>query len=154
MEPLNLKLLLGGDLMLGRGIDQQMPQHCDPALHEAVVRDARHYAQLAERIHGPIPAPFQPSTPWGQSLAWMERFNPELRLVNLETAITTSHKPWPGKGVHFRMHPANITALQAARLDGCSLANNHSLDWGCNGLSDTLRCLHQAGIQAAPAWPC
>ena len=46
MEPLTLKLLLGGDLMLGRGIDQQMPQHCDPALHEAVVRDARHYAQL------------------------------------------------------------------------------------------------------------
>ena len=38
MEPLTLKLLLGGDLMLGRGIDQQMPQHCDPTLHEAVVR--------------------------------------------------------------------------------------------------------------------
>ena len=154
MEPLTLKLLLGGDLMLGRGIDQQMPQHCDPTLHEAVVRDARRYAQLAEQIHGPMAAPFQPATPWGQSLAWMEQFNPELRLVNLETAITTSSKPWPGKGVHFRMHPANITALQAARLDGCSLANNHSLDWGCNGLSDTLRCLHQAGIQAAPAWPC
>jgi len=151
VEPLTLKLLLGGDLMLGRGIDQQMPQHCDPTLHEAVVRDARHYTQLAEQIHGPTAAPFQPATPWGQSLAWMEQFNPELRLVNLETAITTSSKPWPGKGVHFRMHPANITALQAARLDGCSLANNHSLDWGFNGLADTLRCLRPAGIQAAGA---
>jgi hypothetical protein len=52
VEPLTLKLLLGGDLMLGRGIDQQMPQHCDPTLHEAVVRDARHYAQLAEQSQG------------------------------------------------------------------------------------------------------
>ena len=90
--PAALKLLLGGDLMLGRGIDQLMPQHCDPALHEAVVRDARHYAQLAERLHGPIHTPFQPATPWGQSLAWMEQFQPDLRLVNLETAITRSNQ--------------------------------------------------------------
>ena len=151
VEPLTLRLLLGGDLMLGRGIDQQMPEHCDPTLHEALVRDARDYARLAERLHGPMPTPFQPCTPWGQSLAWMEQFSPELRLVNLETAITTSPRPWPGKGVHFRMHPANITALQAARLDGCSLANNHSLDWGFNGLAETLRCLRQAGIQSAGA---
>jgi poly-gamma-glutamate capsule biosynthesis protein CapA/YwtB (metallophosphatase superfamily) len=147
----SLKLLLGGDLMLGRGIDQQMPQHCDPALHEAVVRDARHYAQLAARRHGALATPFGPATPWGASLAWMEQFQPELRIVNLETAITTSDRAWPGKGVHFRLHPANITTLQAARLDGCSLANNHSLDWGYNGLADTLRSLRQAGIQSAGA---
>lgn len=151
MEAPTLKLLLGGDLMLGRGIDQQMPQHCDPALHEAVVRDARHYAQLAEERHGVLTTPFEPATPWGASLAWMEHFQPELRLVNLETAITQSDRAWPGKGVHFRMHPANITALQAARLDGCSLANNHSLDWGFNGLADTLHSLRQAGIQTAGA---
>ena len=137
--------------MLGRGIDQRMPQHCDPTLHEALVRDARHYGQLAERRHGPITAPFGPATPWGESLTWMDRFNPELRLVNLETAITNSDRPWPGKGVHFRLHPANITALQAARLDGCSLANNHSLDWGSNGLAETLRSLRLAGIQTAGA---
>lgn len=151
MEAPTLKLVLGGDLMLGRGIDQLMPQHCDPALHEAVVRDARHYVQLAERRHGAVPTPFSPATAWGASLAWMQRFNPELRLVNLETAITLSDRPWPGKGVHFRMHPANIGSLQAARIDGCSLANNHSLDWGFNGLVDTLRHLRLAGIQSAGA---
>jgi poly-gamma-glutamate synthesis protein (capsule biosynthesis protein) len=81
----------------------------------------------------------------------MEQLQPELRLVNLETTITSSDRPWPDKGVHFRLHPANITALQAARLDGCSLANNHSLDWGYTGLAETLRSLRQAGIQSAGA---
>ena len=151
MEAPTLKLVLGGDLMLGRGIDQLMPHHCEPALREAVLRDARDYVQLAERRHGPMARPFRPETPWGTSLAWMRRFNPELRLVNLETAITGCDRAWPGKGVHFRLHPANITSLQAARLDGCSLANNHSLDWGANGLADTLRNLRLAGIQSAGA---
>jgi poly-gamma-glutamate synthesis protein (capsule biosynthesis protein) len=151
VEAPTLKLVLGGDLMLGRGIDQLMPRHCDPALHEAMVRDARHYVQLTERRHGAVPAPFSPATAWGASMGWMQRFNPELRLVNLETAITLSDRPWPGKGVHFRMHPANITSLQAARIDGCNLANNHALDWGFNGLADTLRHLRLAGIQSAGA---
>lgn len=146
-----MKLLLGGDLMLGRGIDQLMPRHCEAALHESAVRDARHYVQLAEQHHGPIPTPFGPATAWGDSLAWMQRFQPELRLVNLETAITTSDQPWPGKTVHFRLHPANTACLQAARIDGCSLANNHSLDWGFNGLAETLHVLRLAGIQSAGA---
>ena len=151
MEAPTLKLLLGGDLMLGRGIDQLMPRHCEPGLQEAGVRDAHHVVELAEQRHGPIPAPFGPETAWGESLAWMEQFHPQLRLVNLETAITTSHQPWPGKGTHFRLHPANTACLQAARIDGCSLANNHSLDWGFNGLAETLQVLRLAGIQSAGA---
>ena len=151
MEAPTLKLLLGGDLMLGRGIDQLMPHPSEPLLYEAVVHDARHYVRLAEQRHGPIAAPFKPEQPWGDSLRWIEQFNPKLRLVNLETAITSSDRPWPGKGVHYRLHPANIAALQAARIDGCSLANNHSLDWGFNGLAETLQVLHQAGIQTVGA---
>ncbi|MFM2173732.1 MAG: hypothetical protein RLZZ54_1659 [Cyanobacteriota bacterium] len=149
--PAALKLLLGGDLMLGRGIDQLMPQHCDPALHETVARDARHYVALAEQRIGPIATPFSPERVWGDSLSWIQRFDPELRVVNLETAITSGGQPWPGKGVHFRMHPANIASLRAAGIDACSLANNHCLDWGFNGLADTLRALHQAGIASCGA---
>ncbi len=146
-----LKLLLGGDVMLGRGIDQLMPQHCDPALHEAVARDARDYLALAEQRIGPIGSPFSPDQIWGESLNWIQGLNPELRIVNLETAITNGGQPWPGKGMHFRMHPANISTLQAAGINACSLANNHCLDWGFSGLADTLRALDQAGIASSGA---
>ena len=147
----SLRIVLGGDLMLGRGIDQCLGQPLDPRLYEPLVHDARHYVALAERRNGPIPCPLTAAAPWGDALAWLEAFAPELRIVNLETAITTSRHPWPGKAVHYRMHPANVSCLQAARIDACSLANNHVLDWGHRGLVDTLRSLGRAGIHWAGA---
>lgn len=146
-----LRLLLGGDLMLGRGIDQVMAQHCDPSLHEPVVRDARQYVQLAECRNGPIAPPLAPIDLWGDALAWMNSLQPHLRIVNLETAITNWAQPWPHKGVHYRMHPTNTACLREAGIDACCLANNHALDWGYNGLADTLRNLQQAGIKAIGA---
>ena len=153
MEPemASLRLLLGGDLMLGRGIDQCMAQHCEPRLHESVIHDARHYVLLAERCSGVIPRPVDPAYPWGIALERIEAIAPDLRIVNLETAITTADQPWPDKGVHYRMHPRNAAVLQAARLDACCLANNHVLDWGPRGLSDTLQVLQRCGIQGAGA---
>ena len=44
------------------------------------------------------------------------------------------------------MNPRNIGCLSAAAISGCTLANNHLLDWGYPGLSDTLRTLDAAGI--------
>jgi len=150
-EPLPLRIVLGGDLMLGRGIDQCMARHVDPALFEPVVRDARHYVQLAERRNGPISVPFSAQAPWGDALAWLQADAARLRIVNLETAITTSPGPCSGKAVHYRMHPANVRCLQAARIDACSLANNHVLDWGPAGLADTLQALRRSGIRSAGA---
>jgi poly-gamma-glutamate synthesis protein (capsule biosynthesis protein) len=49
------------------------------------------------------------------------------------------------------MHPANIECLTAARIDGCALANNHVLDWGREGLRETLQALHCAGVRIAGA---
>ena len=45
---------------------------------------------------------------------------------------------WPEKGIHYRMHPANMRCLTAAQIDCCVLANNHVLDWGYAGLAETL----------------
>ncbi len=69
-----------------------------------------------------------------------------LRIVNLETAITSAETPWPGKGIHYRMHPQNIGCLSAGHISACCLANNHVLDWGHDGLSETLQTLDAAGI--------
>ncbi len=144
-------LFLCGDVMTGRGIDQVLPHPGNPRLYEPYVRSALGYVELAEAATGPIQRPVDFSYPWGDALPELDRRRPAARIVNLETAVTTSESEWRGKGIHYRMHPANAPCLSAARIDCCSLANNHVLDWGVAGLKETLAVLHQAGIQTAGA---
>lgn len=146
-----VRLLLAGDLMTGRGVDQVLPHAGDPRLQEHWVRDARDYVLLAERVNGKVPAPVQPDYLWGDALAEMDRRTCHLRIANLETAVTVADAAWPGKGIHYRMHPRNVGCLTVAKLDGCSLANNHVLDWGRAGLDETLASLAVAGVRTAGA---
>jgi poly-gamma-glutamate synthesis protein (capsule biosynthesis protein) len=149
-----VKLFLTGDVMTGRGIDQILPRPVDPTLHEPWIEDARRYVALAERANGPIPrlaAPAAFSYVWGDVLAELERVRPAARIVNLETAVTTNDAHWPGKGIHYRMHPGNAPVLTAAGIDCCVLANNHVLDWGYAGLEETLNTLRGAGLRCAGA---
>lgn len=146
-----MTLFMVGDVMTGRGIDQVMPHANDPLLHESYVKDARVYVDLAEKVNGPIQQPVDFSYIWGDALAEFERVQPDLRLINLETSITTSDDHWPGKGIHYRMHPQNIPSLTAAKIDFCSLANNHVLDWGYAGLQETVDTLQGANISLAGA---
>ncbi len=145
------RLLLAGDVMLGRGIDQALAHPSSPELYEPWVRDARDYLRLAERANGPIPTPLAPDYVWGEALAQLDRLAPHLRIVNLETSITDSDRPYPGKAIHYRMHPANVDCLLALRPDCCVLANNHVLDWGEDGLRQTLATLASAGVRTAGA---
>lgn len=137
--------------MTGRGIDQILPHPCDPALQESYVHDARDYVRLAEKAGGPIPKPVGFDYVWGDALAEWRRAGSDLRIINLETAITAGGKPWPDKGIHYRMNPKNIGCLRAADVACCCLANNHVIDWGYAGLSDTLRTLVEAGLAHAGA---
>ena len=61
-----LRIFLCGDVMTGRGIDQVLAFPGDPRLHEEVVHDARHYAAVAARRNGPIPAPVGWDYVWGK----------------------------------------------------------------------------------------
>jgi poly-gamma-glutamate capsule biosynthesis protein CapA/YwtB (metallophosphatase superfamily) len=144
-------LLLAGDVMTGRGIDQVLAQPGDPTLHESCVRDARDYVRLAEGVNGPIERSVAPGYVWGDALAEMQRIGPRLRIVNLETAVTRLGAPLPAKGIHYRMHPGNVGVLTAGGIDACVLANNHVLDWGREGLDETLRTLRGAGLRTAGA---
>lgn len=143
---MSLRLFLCGDVMTGRGIDQALPHPVSPVLNEPYVRDAREYVALAERANGPIPRPLSSNHIWGDALQELERASVDFRIINLETAITSQETPLPDKGIHYRMHPLNIGCLSAARISACALANNHVLDWGYSGLSETLRTLDAAGI--------
>jgi poly-gamma-glutamate capsule biosynthesis protein CapA/YwtB (metallophosphatase superfamily) len=143
---MSLRLFLCGDVMTGRGIDQALPHPVNPVLFEPYIRDARAYVDLAEAANGPIQRPLSFDYIWGEALEELEHSAVDLRIVNLETAITLAQTPWPEKEIHYRMHPQNISCLTAARIDACALANNHILDWGYDGLSETLRTLDAAGI--------
>lgn len=150
-QPRAVKLFLCGDVMTGRGIDQILPHPGDPQLHEGYLKSATEYVALAEAAGGPIPRRVPWEYVWGDVLEALDRARPDARIVNLETAVTTSDAVWVGKEVHYRMHPANVACLTAAAIDCCTLANNHVLDWGREGLLETLVTLHAAGVRTAGA---
>lgn len=144
-------LFLCGDVMTGRGVDQILWHPNSPELHEPHVHDARDYVEYAEAINGSIPRPVAAAYIWGDAIAELERAAPDVRIVNLETSITSSGQYAPEKSIHYRMHPAHAACLTAARLDVCTLANNHVLDYGYDGLLETLSTLQAAAIRYAGA---
>ena len=145
-----LKLFLCGDVMTGRGIDQILPHPGKPQIHEPYLRDARDYVALAEQVNGPIARPVPNAYIWGEAADELTRMAPDVRIINLETAVTSHDGYWP-KGINYRMHPKNVGVLKAAGIDCCAMANNHVLDWGAQGLAETLDALARAGIRTAGA---
>ena len=114
-------LALCGDVMLGRGVNETL-------------------------------GAARPEEPWGDVLPLLD--SADLRIINLECAITAHKQPWSRtpKVFHFRADPlAASRVLEAAHIDACSLANNHTLDFEERGLLDTLGHLEAAGIRYAGA---
>jgi len=136
--------------MTGRGVDQILPHPGRPTLHEPVVQSAIDYVALAERAYGAIARPVDFAYVWGAALDELDARQPAARIINLETSITTNDWAAP-KGINYRMHPANTGVLSAARIDCVSLANNHVLDWGVEGLIETVESLADAGIRVTGA---
>lgn len=145
-----LTMFLCGDVMVGRGLDQILAYPSDPVLHERYIKNAIDYVKLAEARNGPIPRKVDSSYIWGEALSELSKEDPQVRIVNLETSITTSNH-WADKGINYRMHPENSDVLTAAQIDICVLANNHILDWGEEGLIQTLQTLHGRGVKTAGA---
>lgn len=133
-QPAAVTLFLCGDVMTGRGIDQVLPHPGSPRLFEPYLNSALSYVDLAERLNGPIARRVAFAYIWGDGLNALARA-----------------APWPGKGIHYRMHPANLPCLTAAGIDCCVLGNNHVLDWSYAGLDETRRTLRDAGIRHAGA---
>ena len=144
-------LFLCGDVMTGRGVDQILPHPAGHELFEPYIQDAREYIRLAEARNGPIDKPVTSPYIWGDAIEELKRVSPDARIINLETSVTASDKYWSGKGINYRMHPKNVCCLTAARVDVCGLANNHVLDYGYDGLAETLDTLRRAGLKTIGA---
>lgn len=69
----------------------------------------------------------------------------DVAVGNLEFAVTTrgvkENKTWT-----FRAGPEVLPPMKEAGFDAVSLANNHAIDYGRQGLLDTLDNVSQAGI--------
>lgn len=146
-----IRIFLCGDVMTGRGIDQILAHPTNPRIYESYLTDARDYVRLAESVNGSIPYPVNDNYLWGDALKEWQLHQPQLKLINLETSVTSHDIPWPHKGINYRMNPDNITALTAANINVCTLANNHILDWNVEGLRETLSVLQKNHIAYAGA---
>ena len=73
--------------------------------------------------------------------------NADVSLVNLEAAVTKDAERFPlYKRYLYRVEPRALKAMRWAGIRGVSLANNHVMDFGRQGLLDTLEQLRSAGI--------
>jgi poly-gamma-glutamate capsule biosynthesis protein CapA/YwtB (metallophosphatase superfamily) len=117
-----ITLALTGDVMLGRGVAEAVDRHL-----------------------------LRPQELWGDVMPLLEAS--DLRIINLECPLTNYEQPWTRtpKRPHFRAPPSAIETLRAAKIDACSLANNHTLDFEERGLLDTMKHLDYAGIRHAGA---
>jgi poly-gamma-glutamate synthesis protein (capsule biosynthesis protein) len=69
----------------------------------------------------------------------------DIGFANLEGALTDRGEPWP-KGFNFRTPPKFASGLREAGFDVVSVGNNHTMDYGVDGLLDTVSALNSAGI--------
>jgi poly-gamma-glutamate synthesis protein (capsule biosynthesis protein) len=71
----------------------------------------------------------------------------DITICNLENALTTRGEPSPSQdSFPQRGDPAAVDAMKEAGVDLVVLANDHVMDYGADGLADTLSALDRAGI--------
>lgn len=76
----------------------------------------------------------------------------DVRLGNLESPVTTAPKVAPSR-CSLRGAIGALDSLAAAGFDCVSLANNHAMDFGPYGLSETIDRLDAAGVAHVGAGP-
>ena len=76
----------------------------------------------------------------------------DLLIGNMEGTFTARGRPLD-KTYTFRTPPPHAAALREAGFAAVSLANNHALDFGAEGLADTLAALDAEGVGRFGAGP-
>jgi len=133
-----LKVLVVGDVMLGRLVDQLFKTRVNDPEHSSYVKRVLSHLGKQHLPHSYV---------WGDMLPYFH--SADLRIINLETSATTHPEKWPDKAFNYRMHPENLQCLNEARIDYCSLANNHTLDYQVPGMFETMQSLDKSGIKWA-----
>lgn len=75
----------------------------------------------------------------------------DLRIVNVETVLGDLGKPIPKDGPNLRAPESYIASLTAVPFDIACLANNHTGDFGMEGLTETITILQKNGLRTTGA---
>jgi poly-gamma-glutamate capsule biosynthesis protein CapA/YwtB (metallophosphatase superfamily) len=75
----------------------------------------------------------------------------DLAIANLECPVIKKGTAYKGKEFVFSADPASIRAIKKAGFDMLSLANNHIMDYGEEGLSSTADCCLKSNITCSGA---
>ncbi len=70
----------------------------------------------------------------------------DITVANLECPLTDTGIQHPTKPIYFRGSPENVAGLVYAGIDVVSLANNHIIDYGLEGMRQTQAVLDSSGI--------
>src|ERR671919_2032938 len=108
---------------------------------------------LGRKVAGAI-AEKGPASLVGEDVVGIAR-EADLLVLNLECCISDRGERWPdpAKPFFFRAPPAAVDLLNHLGVDCVTLANNHALDFGDEGLEDTLAHLDAAGNAHVGAGP-
>ena len=83
---------------------------------------------------------------WGERI--LEDFRQaDFRIVNLEGPVTNSSARTFKYAPRLKLPERALTLLEEASVDLVTLANNHTMDYGEQGLADTLMNLKRCGIE-------
>jgi poly-gamma-glutamate synthesis protein (capsule biosynthesis protein) len=119
--PTLITILFSGDVTLGF--------HYEEYVNEQVSKGASRDEMLA----------------WGFKKVRLVTSAADVYVANLECPFTSRGEKLQ-KNFNFRASPDLVAALEAGGVDVVSLANNHMMDWGAEGLYDTLSTLDAAKI--------
>ncbi|MCM3627158.1 CapA family protein [Paenibacillus glycanilyticus] len=98
---------------------------------------------LAESV-GDMMKQYGDAYPYKEALFHLSE--PDLTAANLEYPVTKRGIPAEDKQFVFKGDAGALPALKDSGIDIVSLANNHTLDQGVEGLLDTMTHLDKAGI--------
>ncbi|MFC4778626.1 CapA family protein [Paenibacillus sp. GCM10023252] len=82
--------------------------------------------------------------PYAESLLYLSE--PDITAGNLEFPVTSRGTPAENKQYVFKGAPEALPALKESGFDVLSLANNHTMDQGVEGLLDTIQHLNKAKL--------
>ena len=75
----------------------------------------------------------------------------DLAVVNLEGPVRTASAPLPKSGPPVALDPASPAVLRTLGFSVATLANNHIMDYGAEGLERTLESCGEAGLEVGGA---
>lgn len=81
----------------------------------------------------------------GPREVWEYLRSTDLAMINLELPLTSADVP-ADKAITLRADPGIASSIRRAGVDVATVANNHALDYGPEGLLETIEVLEGAGI--------